>query len=150
MKGFVAITRNEWIDYIKSKNFEEAVFWKKRLQFKALKEGEYFYFLNRASVNSNRYIIGKAVFGGFQTVQSDEAWKKFGQKLGSDKDEFDNLVNKICGSELSAIGCICLKNVKFASEPILLQNLSFDISPFTVSGKTISECECEELERSWK
>lgn len=147
MKGYVAITRNDWIESVRVSGKTDIVFWKKRLLFKALETGENFYFLNRVGVNEKRVIVGKATFEKFEIAYACDAWEKYGECLGGTKTAFSDMVKKMCGSYDSQIGCICLSNVKFFNNPILVEELSIEISPFTVSGKKLSENQCEEIER---
>lgn len=100
MAGFIAITSEGWIEYLKNnrKDLDFAVFWCKKKTFKALKCGEDFYFLRRSSFKSNadRFIAGKGSFVEFKTIQSNIIWSEYGNSVGfEEEEEFVNNVRKI-------------------------------------------------------
>ena len=83
MKGFVALTSDNWCHNLVNIKAKEAVFWRKRLQFRALDEGDKFYFLNRKIVGKERYIVGSAQFVKFEILPAIRAWEQYGEFLGS-------------------------------------------------------------------
>jgi hypothetical protein len=150
MAGFIAITSEGWIEYLKNnrKDLDFAVFWCKKKTFKALKCGEDFYFLRRSSFKSNadRFIAGKGSFVEFKTIQSNIIWSEYGNSVGfEEEEEFVNNVRKIYGKEVADLGCIVLNNLVFYEKPVSIQECGIDFSPYIVSGKTITNEECEKI-----
>lgn len=91
MSGFIAITSEEWIEYLKNNNKDLALFWCKKKTFKALKYGEDFYFLRRSSFKSNadRFIVGKGSYVEFRIMHSNIIWSEYGNSVGyKEKEEF--------------------------------------------------------------
>lgn len=150
MKGYIALSSSEWCQNIEHSNIHEAIFWRKKQCFKALLEGDPFYFLSRSSTiaPNNRMIVGKAYFKDFCVKTAKTAWLEFGTKLGfeSQKEFFDN-VNAIYKASDVSLGCIVLNRLCFLNEPISLQKVGIDFSPYIVSGKTINEDECQWLDK---
>lgn len=150
MKGYIALTKDTWWDYIYENSLSTAVFWKKRTTFKALVKNDRFYFLYRASQAPDRNIVGWADFDCFKVLKPAEAWAQFGEMLGcsSQKTFFDN-VYSIYGKEaIDSIGCIVLKKIHFCKSPHSLRKLGIEFSPYTVSGKIITDEECRKVEKN--
>ena len=94
MAGFIEITSEKWIDYLKSHKKDFAVFWCKKKSFKALKCGDDFYFLRRSGLktNADRYIAGKGAFVEFKLMPVNMIWSEYGNCVGFEKEE-DFIVN---------------------------------------------------------
>lgn len=148
MAGFIAITSEEWIDYLKSHKKDFAVFWCKKKSFKALKCGEDFYFLRRSGfkTNADRYIAGKGAFVDFKLMPVNMIWSEYGNCVGFETEEdFIGNVKKIYGEGASNLGCIILDNILFYDMPRSIKECDIDFSPYIVSGKSITDEECKRI-----
>ena len=148
MSGFIAITSEEWIEYLKNNNKDLALFWCKKKTFKALKYGEDFYFLRRSSFKSNadRFIVGKGSYVEFRIMHRNIIWSEYGNSVGyKEKEEFLKNVKKIYGEDIADLGCIVLKNLVFYEKPVSIHECGIDFSPYIVSGKTITNEDCEKI-----
>lgn len=146
MKGYIALANNDWCEYqIKNKR-SMAVFWRKRLTFKAIDIGEPFFFLNRKRINNTRHVVGYGFLQSVSKINVNDAWDKFGGLLGSfSKQEFRKAIEDCYYSSSIDIGCIVLQNVTFTINPVSLESCNIVFSESTVSGKTITEEECKIL-----
>ena len=52
---------------------------------------------------------------------------------------------KIYGKEHADLGSIVLNNLVFYEKPVSIQECGIDFSPYIVSGKTITNEECEKI-----
>lgn len=148
MAGYITLTNPSWIEFLQKKQFSEAVFWRKKRNFKVLSKGEPIYFLMRGSfsTNSERLICGYGTFDNFEVLNPDEAWNKYNQKLGSEtKADFQTMCKTIYKNEDIEVGCICMTNITFLSCPVSIGECRIDFSPFTVSGKGITDEDCEKI-----
>lgn len=148
MNGYVAITNTEWCQYIRLSHLNEAVFWRKKNTFKALKDGELFYFLSRTNPTeaSSRQIVGRASFKGCNILPAKEAWLAYGTQLGfATRTAFAESVMQLYKSPDVHLGCILLEQIQFLSSPITLQECGVEFSPYIVSGRTIDLHECERI-----
>ena len=146
MKGYIGIANDDWCNCLQSLKSSYAVFWRKRAVFKALKKGEYFFFLNRKSIGGKRYIVGRGKFGEWCVLSAKDAWDEYGSALGYEKKkDFFEGVKSIYKTEVVDLGCIVLTEVEFFERPVTLEKCGISFSPYVVSGKTIDENECIRL-----
>lgn len=151
MGGFIALTTQEWISSIRDSGIREAVFWRKRKTFKAIGPGENFYFLQRGSVlqNDNRYIVGKGVFVKNELLRADLAWNLYGEKLGFENSgQFFKEIYNIYKEKNPELACLTLNQILFYKKPVAIVDVGVKFSPYTVSGKKISETECKCIDRA--
>ena len=153
MKGYIAISDDAWCKYLKEIRLEKAVFWRKKTSFKALQEGEYFYFLKRKPIDGVRWIVGKGKYVRWNILSPHKAWNEYNCALGyQNETEFLNSIKAIYKSDDIELVCIVLNNIEFFERPVNLAECGIDFSPYIVSGKTITNDECikinEKLERS--
>lgn len=147
MKGFVALTTDKWCVFLKEVRATKAVFWRKRLLFRALDNGDKFYFLNRNLVQGKRYIVGCARFEKFEIVSADVAWSVYGDALGSkDEEDVKKDIRELYKSDDIDLGCIHLSQLEFYSKPVTLEECNVYFSPYTVSGKKISASDCKNID----
>lgn len=143
MAGYIVIPSENWYRCIKEQDISKAVFWRKRLQFKALQEGEPFYFLSRNIEDGERYIVGKANCKDFETLTAKETWNKYSKELGASTEmELQKSIVEIYKNLDEKIWCIVLKDVMFVDEPVLLKNTKVYFPNGIVSGEKIDEDEC--------
>lgn len=146
MKGYIAITSSEWFDTLKENLVIEAVFWRKRLAFKALEEGDYYFFYVKNKATNIRQISGYALYKSSSTVNCKDAWRQYHSKLGSNsEDGFLENVSSIYKTTDITLGCIYLTDVVFFDEPIDLDACKIEFSPYIVSGKTITQEDCKTI-----
>lgn len=153
MAGFIAITTPEWIKNIRSMQVDTAVFWNKKTSFKAITQGEPFYFLRRGSFTSNseRFISGRGIFKGFQKLEPYEAWTRYGKLLGFlSKKEFEEKISNFYKGKTGQLGCIVLDKVEFFAKELSLEECSIVFSPYIVSGKKLTDVECIQIESKSK
>lgn len=144
-KGFVGITSHQWWTYIKTKNINTLNFWCKKKSFKALNQGEPFFFLKKNGPNEfgERKIVGYATFISFEYLSIDEAWEKYTQGNGFDTiEEFKRNLPAIVNDSIAYVGCIILENYVELEHPIYLSEIGISFPNAIVSGKTINEDEC--------
>ena len=46
-KGYIGITDNNWANFIRNNNISSVNFWCKKQSFKAIEEGDYFFFFKK-------------------------------------------------------------------------------------------------------
>lgn len=149
MRAYIALTTPEWISAIKALEEGNAIFWRKKQSFKAIDIGEKIYFLQRGSFSSNkeRFVVGSGIFSGQEMIRAEEAWEKYGLLLGlKEKELFLDSVKKMYKESNPLLSCLQLRNTKFYAVPVSLASANVDFSPYTVSGKIISEAECSAIE----
>lgn len=147
MPGYISITDNEWCENQRRANPDYAVFWRKRLAFRAIKPGETFYFLKRSPINGERCLVGKATYVNSCEKEFEDAWNAYGSKLGvSSREAFEQKVNSIYKERDVKLGCIILNNLIFLEKAIPLSKCGIDFSPYIVSGKTIDEQSCKKVD----
>ena len=143
MPGYLAIANNIWCYYIKTNGLRTAVFWCKKKSFRALDVGDPFYFLGRRLPSGERILSGKACFDSFSTMYVADAWDKYGEFLGyPDMNSFKEAVRTIYKDDDCQLGCIVLIRPVFASSDIKISECGIAFSPYTVSGRIITEEEC--------
>lgn len=146
MKGYIAISSDAWCNYLKSIQSDKAVFWRKKAAFKALQEGEYFYFLNRKAVDGMRFVVGRGKYAGRSVLSPHKAWEEYKQTLGCQEEiEFIQSIRSIYKTDDVELGCIVLNEVEFFEIPVNLGECDIDFSPYIVSGRTITNDECIRL-----
>jgi len=119
MKAYVAVTDEEWYDFLSSRpDVDEVNFWRPSAEtsFRALKPGELFLFKLRAPAN---WIVGGGIFGHFSMVPVSLAWDTFKEKNGAPNlAELRRRIgkhrrNKQGDTENYKIGCILLEQPFF-------------------------------------
>lgn len=149
MKGYIGVTSYAWWNYLKNKNVPEINFWNKKKTFKVLESGDYFFFLkkNEPGENGERAVVGYAEYVRFECLEPLEAWDKYTIGNGHpDKEEFINSMGSTLSADsLDSIGCIILQNYKALDSPVYLSDLGIDFANSIVSGKSISEEECNTI-----
>jgi len=138
MKGFVAVTDNEWFRFLAQKpDIDEVNFWQPsgRSIFRALSPGEPFLFKLHAPYN---FIVGGGMFVYSTVLPVSLAWEAFGEKNGADSYQaMRQLIEKRRGSAPVDynIGCIILSGPFFFSKDAWVP-VPHDFSPTIVRGKT--------------
>ena len=146
MSGFIAITSDDWCSFLQKNGSDCAVFWRKKTSFKALQNGEPFFFLNRKRKGGMRFGVGYGIFNNWELLDSKDAWRKYGTQLGFPTEtDFMQGVTDMYGRYDVELGCICLINMRFYEHGIAPEQCGVDFSPYIVSGKTISDNECRNL-----
>lgn len=146
MVGYVAITSEDWFNNLKLHEMQDAVFWRKRRQFKALKEGEPFFFLSRSRGDGERYFLGSAKYKAFRVMSASDAWSEFGSKLGAlDEVSFYRDILNIYKDFNADLGCIILSEVNYCLQPVPLQMTGIAFSNGIVSGKKVDSDDCFRL-----
>ena len=146
MNGYIALTSSDWCYNLKKNGNKQAIFWRKRLQFKAIAPGEYYFFYSKTSNCNARCIVGYAVYKETRIVRSLEAWKEFKTDLGSASEEdFLNAIQSFYKEADVNLGCICLDNIHFFETPVSLKDCGVEFSPYIVSGKRITREECNAI-----
>ncbi len=142
MGAYIAVTNDNWFHKQKSNGLNCCVFWRKNQHFKALVEGNRFYFYVKGE-SSIREIVGYAHFERFETNTIQEAWEKHGKTLGSDTyEEFYKAVTSIYKDEGEMkLGCIVLSSPVWAKNGVLLSSAGIPYAKGTVAGKTIDDAE---------
>lgn len=145
-KGYIAITDNNWVNFIKENKLSNVNFWCKKHSFKAIDAGDIFFFLKKNNDEEKkqkleRKVVGYGIFEKFEVLNIDDAWNKY--KIGngcSSIELFSDKINdmyELKGDEVK-IGSIILNEVVMFEEPIYLSKLGIVFSNAIVSGKTIS------------
>ena len=146
MSGFIAITSDDWCSFLQKECADHAVFWRKKASFKALQSGELFFFLNRKRKDGMRFVVGHGIFQNWELLTATDAWEKYGSQLGFPTEaDFKQCVTDMYGVYDVELGCICLSNMCFYKQGIAPEQCGVDFSPYIVSGKTISDTECQNL-----
>lgn len=146
MVGYIAITSEDWLNNLKNHRIQDAVFWRKRLQFKALKEGEPFFFLSRSREDGERYFLGSAKYKAFKVMSASDAWSEFGNKLGAlDEASFHRDILNIYKEFDTDLGCIILSEINYCLQPVPLQMTEIVFSNGIVSGKKVDSEDCSRL-----
>ena len=151
MRGYLILSSEEWCEDLKKQETDKAVFWRKRKTFKAVNPGEYIYFMSRKKADQSRCIVGRGLLKDSTSMSAAEAWNKYGRQLGSlERDDFINIVHRIYGTSELTIGCLVLDNVEFLDNPITIHSFGIVYQNGTVSGKTLTEEECDRINNSFK
>lgn len=145
-KGYIGVTDNNWANFIKDNGISKANFWCKKHSFKAIEDGDIFFFLKKNNVEEKkekleRKIVGYGIFKTFEVLSIEDAWNIYGTGNGcSDIKLFSDKINNMY--ELNAteakIGSIILDEIFMFEEPIYLSKIGIDFSNAIVSGKTIT------------
>jgi len=148
MGAYIAVTNHQWCCKQRESNNRQCVFWRKNLHFKALSEGDRFYFYSKEE-GADRKVIGYAHFEEFEINTIQEAWGKYKTALGSDSlEEFCDAVAAVYKDEDNMrLGCIVLSNPVWTENGIVLSTVGIPYAKGTVAGKTIDENEDEELSK---
>lgn len=115
MRIVVAVTDNDWLDFLAARRPDEVNFWRPRSQqgFHLLQPGGLFLFKLHSPRN---YIAGGAFFVSHQVLPVSIAWSAFGERNGvADLASFRHRISKYGGSNEHdpKIGCIALANPFF-------------------------------------
>lgn len=120
MQMYIGITDYDWFEFLKSKNAEEANFWKPGTQpFKALQENDMFLFKLHHPRN---YIVGGGFFVKYSLLPTYLAWEAFGEKNGTRTlRELNDAIGKYRARNSMPItnpqiGCIILTDVFYFDE----------------------------------
>ncbi|MGL5694741.1 MAG: hypothetical protein ACRCXA_11730 [Peptostreptococcaceae bacterium] len=145
-KGYIGITDNKWATFIIENNIKNVNFWCKKHSFKAINQGEIFFFLKKnddveKKRKIERKLIGYGIFDKFEVLNIEDAWNKYGIGNGcSSREQFvDNisLMYDLEGNDVK-IGNIILNEVTIFQKPMYLSELEIDFANAIVSGKTIT------------
>lgn len=145
-KGYIGITDNNWAEFINNNSISTANFWCKKHSFKAIEEGDIFFFLKKNNAKekkqkSERKLIGYGVFKKFEVLSIEDAWNKYGTGNGCSSiklfSEKINTMYKLKGDEVK-IGSIILNEIVMFEEPIYLSKIGIEFANAIVSGKTIT------------
>lgn len=146
MNGYIALSNDDWCNNLNEFGLSRIVFWRKKTAFKALKMGEYIYFLNRKAVSGNRFIVGRGSFAGTDVLSANAAWDTYGKSVGFEtKEKFLNSVEGIYKTNECQLGLIIIERPVFCSRKFTLDDCNVSFSPYIVSGKTIDEKDCQKL-----
>lgn len=145
-KGYIGITDNKWGKFINDNNISSANFWCKKHSFKAIQEGDIFFFLKKNNAEEKkekleRKLIGYGIFKKFEVLSIENAWNKYGIGNGCSSiklfSEKINAMYKLKGDEVT-IGSIILNDIVMFEEPIYLSKIGIEFANEIVSGKTIT------------
>lgn len=145
-KGYIGVTDNNWAKFISDNSISSVNFWCKKHSFKAIEQGDIFFFLKKNDIEedkekSERKLVGYGIFKKFEVLSIKEAWDKYGRGNGCSSIElFSEKINdmyELEGDEVK-IGSIILNEVVMFEEPVYLSKLGIHFSKYTVSGKVIT------------
>lgn len=145
-KGYIAITDNNWANFIKQNKLRDVNFWCKKQSFKAINKNDIFFFLKKNNneekkTKQERKIVGYGIFEKFEVLNINDAWNKYGIGNGCSSIElFSEKIDamfKLKGDEVK-IGSIILNDVVMFDEPIYLSKIGIEFANAIVSGKTIT------------
>ena len=143
MFGYIGITDRNWIEFNKSKNHDNVIFWTRKTKQNPVKnlEGSLFFFLVKGNIPRliEGYGIVKEV--GRETVQT--LWNLYGKICG--EETLDTLENSLGLDKNEKIAYYLLKDVKYIEDGIDLENLNIKFSPQTQSGRKVNEEETRKL-----
>lgn len=120
MRGYVGVTDSQWYKFLAARPEISVVnFWRpgrKGREFRALSEGEFFFF--KTHYPHNR-IVGGGLYSGFASMRVSDAWALFGQANGAEN--LDDLRASVTRYHKESghrgddpdINCIIIKNVAF-------------------------------------
>lgn len=146
MPGYIALTDSNWVENQKLLRNSEVVFWRRKTSFVAIKESEPFFFLGKKNSAGKRMLLGVASYKRHRLMSADEAWEYYGNKLGfPQKAQFLEKIGAFYKESCVNLGCIELNNVTFFRVPVDLDNCKVNFSPYIVSGKTITDDECQSI-----
>lgn len=143
MRGFVAVTDNDWFDYLRSISppVEEVNFWRpsEEASFRALQPGEPIFFKLKSPRNA---IGGFGYFVHYTSLPISVAWETYGEKNGARSyPQLHETIRRLRSDGRSLtprsqfpIGCILLNFVEFFDEPEWIR-VPDDFSPSIQVGK---------------
>ena len=144
MGAYIAVTNHQWCCKQRESNNRQCVFWRKNLHFKALSEGDRFYFYSKEE-GADRKVIGYAHFEEFEINPIADPGKGL---LSYSLEEFCDAVAAVYKDEDNMrLGCIVLSNPVWTENGIVLSTVGIPYAKGTVAGKTIDENEDEELSK---
>jgi putative restriction endonuclease len=127
MRGYVAVTDNEWYRFLAARPEISVVnFWRPGggTNFRALAEDEFYFFKARAPINR---IVGGGRYSGFATMRVSAAWKMFGEANGvASLAQLRERIGLRRGTPIAPdedpdIGCVLVHDVIFFPEDSVLQ-----------------------------
>lgn len=145
-KGYIGVTDNNWAKFIKDNSISKANFWCKKHSFKAIENGDIFFFLKKNNAEEKkekleRKIVGYGIFKKFEVLTIEDAWNIYGVGNGcSNIKLFSDKINNMyeLNSDEAEIGSIILDEIVMFEEPIYLSKIGIVFSNSIVSGKTIT------------
>ncbi|MDB2099829.1 hypothetical protein [Clostridium paraputrificum] len=145
-KGYIGITDNNWAKFINDNMISKANFWCKKHSFKAIKEGDIFFFLKKNSAQEKkekleRKLVGYGIFKKFEVLSIEDAWNIYGIGNGfSNIKLFSDKINTMyeLNSDEAKIGSIILDEIVMFEQPIYLSRIGIEFSNAIVSGRTIT------------
>ncbi len=153
MGGFIILTSYDWLISIKKTGLNNAIFWRKKKTFKAIESNDSIYFLKRGHFSSNydRYIVGKGTYISNDYGSAENVWERYNKATGYlTKESFMKAVYSIYKEPNPNLGCIIIKNIIVFPKGVSLAEAGISLSPYTVSGKTISQEECDLIDKLWR
>lgn len=145
-KGYIGITDNGWAKFINDNMISKANFWCKKRSFKAIEEGDIFFFLKKNNAQENkekleRKLVGYGIFKKFEVLSIKDAWDIYG--IGNGCNNINSFIDKInnmfeLNSDEAKIGSIIVDGIVMFEEPIYLSRVGIEFSNAIVSGKTIT------------
>lgn len=140
MRAYVAVTDNEWYEYLAARPmFDEVNFWRPSggRAFRSLTPGEPFFF--KTHYPHNR-VVGGGFYSGFVALPISAAWEFFGQRNGTDtlaglrRQVAQYRREPIGPMEDPIIGCVFVRDTRFfpADEP---SEPPPDFAPNLVQGR---------------
>ena len=124
----------------------KANFWCKKRSFKAIEEGDIFFFLKKNNPQENkekleRKLVGYGIFKKFEVLSIKDAWDIYG--IGNGCNNINSFIDKInnmfeLNSDEAKIGSIIVDGIVMFEEPIYLSRVGIEFSNAIVSGKTIT------------
>lgn len=145
-KGYIGVTDNNWAKFIKDNSISKANFGCKKHSFKAIENGDIFFFLKKNNAEEKkekleRKIVGYGIFKKFEVLTIEDAWNIYGVGNGcSNIKLFSDKINNMyeLNSDEAEIGSIILDEIVMFEEPIYLSKIGIVFSNSIVSGKTIT------------
>lgn len=140
MKYWVAVTDNDWFEFLQKRNPDEVNFWQPRPRppFTSLPEGTPFLFKLKSP---NNHIAGGGYFLKYSALPLSLAWESFGEKNGcSSLEQLRSTINRHIPPTTRVrdadIGCVLLTRPYFFPREDWISLGSYDWSGNIVRGKT--------------
>jgi putative restriction endonuclease len=127
MGGYVGVTDNDWYTFLaKRPEITLVNFWRPGggKEFRALAEGEYFFFKTHKTRKSPGRLVGGGYYSGFAAAPVSEVWHLFGEANGvASLEEIRARIGHyrrtgISPGEDPVIGCIFVRDVTFFPESL--------------------------------
>lgn len=143
-KGYIGIADKLWCDLCSSNELTLVNIWTRKSSFKAVSEGSPVFFLEKGT----RLITGFGVLNKFETLTVYDTWQKYNVGNGANTyNDFLKLLNLPDNDKVKdfKLGNIIIENVIWCNSKFPIDSTNIHFHKATVSGKTISKIEADEL-----